>query len=122
MIRIHAPTRGNLSRSAAADKHCEDSGGAPGRPLWRGEVEMSKFAWFATVVAAAGALSVGTAGPALADTGNFGQKVYMCASMMLPYDLNSDGSITMTMPDGTSMYFRTFGAMVTYMRSHQMCS
>jgi hypothetical protein len=46
----------------------------------------------------------------------------MCAHMMLPYDLNSDGSISMTMPDGTSMSFRTFGAMVTYMRSHQMCS
>jgi len=46
----------------------------------------------------------------------------MCASMMLPDDLNADGSITMTIPDGTLMSFRTFGAMVTFMRSHQMCS
>jgi hypothetical protein len=46
----------------------------------------------------------------------------MCASMMLPYDLSPDGSITMTMPDGTVMCFRTFGAMVTYMQSQQMCS
>jgi hypothetical protein len=59
---------------------------------------------------------------ALADTDNFGQKVYGCAHMMLPYDLNRGGSITMTMPDGTVMYFRTFGGMVTYMQSNAMCS
>ena len=46
----------------------------------------------------------------------------MCAPMMLPYDLGPDGSITMTMPDGTSMNFPTFGAMVTFMRSNPMCS
>ena len=74
------------------------------------------------VVAAIVGLGVGVTGPALADTGNFGQKVYMCAHMMLPYDLSPGGSITMTMPDGTSMYFRTFGAMVTYMQSQPMCS
>jgi hypothetical protein len=63
------------------------------------------------------------AGPVGAGTSNFGQKVYMCANMMLPYDLNPDGSITMTMPGATSpMYFRTFGAMVTYMQSQPMCS
>ena len=65
---------------------------------------------------------IGGAAPALADISNFGQQVRMCTSMMLPNDLNADGSITMTMPDGTLMSFRTFGAMVTFMRSHQMCS
>ena len=86
-----------------------------------GNIEMSKLVRFGTV-AIARILGVVVAGPALADSGNFGQQVHTCASMMLPYDLNSDGSITMTMPDGTSMYFRTFGAMVTYMRSQPMCS
>jgi hypothetical protein len=81
-----------------------------------------KLARFGIVVAVVGALGVGAAGPALADTGNFGQQVRMCAGMMLPYDLSADGSITMSMPDGTVMSFRTFGAMVTYMRSHPMCS
>ncbi len=38
-----------------------------------------------------------------------------------PYDLSPNGSITMTMPDGTLMYFPTFGAMVTYMQSQPMC-
>ncbi len=74
------------------------------------------------VAAVVGALGLSVTGPALASTGNFGQNVYMCASMMLPYDLNPGGSITMTMPDGTVMHFRTFGAMVTYMRSQPMCS
>jgi hypothetical protein len=75
-----------------------------------------------TVVVVVGMLGVGLAGPALADTGDLGQQVRMCASMMLPNDLNADGSITMRMPDGTSMTFPTFGAMVTFMQSHQMCS
>lgn len=74
------------------------------------------------VVAATVGLGVGVTGPALADAGSFGQKVYMCAHMMLPYDLSPGGSITMTMPDGASMYFRTFGAMVTYMQLQPMCS
>lgn len=85
---------------------------------------MSWIARSGAVVAIAGIFGWGVTGPALADTGDFGQNVYMCANMMLPYDLSSDGSITMTMPGGTSpMYFRTFGAMVTYMQSQQpMCS
>ena len=75
------------------------------------------------VAAVIGILGLAGAGPALAGTGNFGQNVYMCASMMLPYDLGSDGSITMTMPGATTpMYFRTFGAMVTYMKAQPMCS
>jgi hypothetical protein len=86
------------------------------------KVEMPKIARFATVAASVGILGFGVTGPALADTGNFGQKVYMCASMMLPYDLNSDGSLTMTMPGGATMYFRTFGAMVRYMQSQPTCS
>jgi hypothetical protein len=53
---------------------------------------------------------------------SFGQKVYACANMMLPYDLSADGRITMIMPDGTVMSFPTFGAMVTYMQSQPMCS
>lgn len=83
---------------------------------------MSNLARFATVVAVVGAVGVGGAAPALADTSNFGQQVRMCAHMMLPNALNPGGSITMTMPDGTSMTFPTFGAMVTFMRSHPMCS
>jgi hypothetical protein len=83
---------------------------------------MSWIARAGTVVVDVGILGAGVAGPALADTGTFGQQVRMCAGMMLPNDLNSDGSITMTMPDGMSMNFGTFGAMVTYMQSHQMCS
>ena len=62
-----------------------------------------------------GSLGLGVTGPSLAGTSNFGQKVSICANMMPPYDLSWDGSITMTMPDGAVMYFRTFSAMVTYM-------
>ena len=84
---------------------------------------MSWIARLGAVAAIVGIAGLAATGPALADTGNFGQQVRVCAHMMLPYDLlNSDGSISMTKADGTSMSFRTFGAMVTYMRSHQMCS
>ncbi len=82
---------------------------------------MRKIARLGIVVAAAGALGLGVSAPALAGTDNFGQMVYVCAGKMLPYDIASDGSILMTMPDGTVMYFRTFGGMVTYMQN-QMCS
>ena len=83
---------------------------------------MPWIARLGVVAAIVGGLGLGVTEPALASTGNFGQKVYMCASMMLPYDLSSDGSITIAMPDGTVMYFRTLGAMVTYMQSQPMCS
>ena len=83
---------------------------------------MSRIARLGAVAAIVGIAGLAATGPALADTGNFGQQVRMCAHMMLPYNLNSDGSISMTIPDGTSMSFRTFGAMLAYMRSHQMCS
>ncbi len=83
---------------------------------------MSWIARLGGVAAIVGSVGLGVSGPALAGTSNFGQHVYMCASTMLPYDLNSDGSITMTMPGGTVMYFATFGAMVTHMRSQPMCS
>ena len=83
---------------------------------------MSWIARLAAVAAIVGLAGLAMAGPAVADTGNLGQQVVMCAHMMLPYDLNADGSITMTMPDGRSMYFPTFGAMVTFMRSNPMCS
>jgi hypothetical protein len=67
-------------------------------------------------------IGLGVAVPAAhASTSNFGQNVYQCANVMLPYYLNNDGSISMTMPDGTPMYFRTFGAMVTFMRAQPMC-
>lgn len=62
-----------------------------------------------------------TTAPADASTDNFGQGVYNCAGMMLPYYIDSHGSITMSMPDGTTMHWHTFGAMVTYMRTQQMC-
>jgi hypothetical protein len=83
---------------------------------------MSWIARAGTVVVAVRIPGAGVGGPALADTGTFGQQVRTCASMMLPNDLNSDGSITMTMPDATSTNFPTSGAMVTYMQSHQMCA
>lgn len=83
---------------------------------------MSWSARAGAVVVVVGILGAGVAAPAFADTGDVGQQVRTCASMMLPDDLNPDGSITMIMPDGTSMTFGTFGAMVTYMRSHPMCS
>ena len=82
---------------------------------------MSWIARSGAVTAIVGIAGLAMTGPAVADTGNFGQHVYTCADMMLPYDVGPDGSITMTM-DGTSMYFRTFGAMVTYMQSQPMCS
>jgi hypothetical protein len=83
---------------------------------------MSWIVRLAAIAAVAGSLGLSATVPALAGTSDFGQKVYMCASMMLPYDLSSDGSITMTMPDGTVMHFSSFGAMVVYMRSQPMCS
>lgn len=78
-------------------------------------------AHFGVVAAVVGALGLGATGPALASTSNFGQNVSNCAHMMLPYDLNPGGSITMTMPDGTTMHFSSFGAMVTAMRTQSMC-
>jgi hypothetical protein len=83
---------------------------------------MTSTARLGCAAATLGSLSLGLTAPALADTDSFGQKVYMCAQMMLPYDLDPGGSITMTMPVGTVMYFRTFGGMVTYMQSNPMCS
>lgn len=83
---------------------------------------MSWIARLGVIAAIVGSVGLGVSVPALAGTGNFGQKVYMCADMMLPYDLSPGGSITMTMPDGSVMSFRTFGAMVTHMQSQPMCS
>jgi hypothetical protein len=71
------------------------------------------------------ALAVGGMGTAAAAGGNpdnFGHAVYMCADMMLPYDIDSRGAITMIMPDGSTMHWRNFGEMVIHMRTHQMCS
>jgi hypothetical protein len=82
---------------------------------------MSWIARSGVVAAIVGIAGLGLSAPALADTGNFGQQVVMCAHMMLPNDLNPDGSITMTM-QGTTMTFPSFGAMVTFMRTHSMCS
>jgi hypothetical protein len=83
---------------------------------------MSWIARTGAVAAVVGIAGLAMTRPAMADTGDFGQQVVMCAHMMLPYDLGPDGSITMIMQDGTSMYFPTFGAMVTFMRSSPMCS
>ena len=73
----------------------------------------------AVVLAALGIVG-GASTPAAAQTSNFGQQVKMCANMMLP-PAGPDGQITMTM-NGTTMTFRNFGAMVTYMQDHSMCS
>lgn len=84
---------------------------------------MSRIARSGAVLAIAAVIGWGVTQPAVAGTTNSGQKVYMCAHMMLPYDLSADGSISMTMPGATTpMYFRTFGDMVTYMQSQPMCS
>lgn len=66
-------------------------------------------------------VGLSVAAPANASTDNFGQAVYGCAGVMLPYTISSRGSITMTMPDGSVMYWRTFGDMVNSMRTHDMC-
>lgn len=66
-------------------------------------------------------VGLGANAPASADTGSFGQAVRTCASMMLPGDLGPRGSISMTMPDGSTMAWRNFGQMVTSMRTQQMC-
>ena len=66
-------------------------------------------------------VGLSVAAPANANTDNFGRAVYDCAGVMLPYAISSRGSITMTMPDGSVMYWRTFGDMVRSMRTHDMC-
>lgn len=86
---------------------------------------MSRIASSGAVLAIGAVIGLGVTQQAVAVAGttNFGQQVYTCAHMMLPYDLSADGSISMTMPGATTpMYFRTFGAMVTYMQSQPMCS
>ncbi len=83
---------------------------------------MPWIARLGVIAAIAGSVGWGVTAPASAATGTFGQQVYQCANLMLPYDISSGGSITMTMPDGTVMKFPTFGAMVTYMQSQPMCS
>ena len=83
---------------------------------------MSWVSRSSAVIVIAGILGLGTTGPAFADSASLGRQVVMCAHMMLPYDIGPDGSISMTMADGTPMFFPTFGAMVTYMQSHSMCS
>ena len=79
----------------------------------------------AVVLAVAGltvaGVGVGVSSPASAGTDNFGQAVYRCAREMLPYTLDAGGGITMTMPDGSTMHWRSFGEMVTSMRSLDMC-
>lgn len=83
---------------------------------------MTRFVRLTSLAAITAVIGLVVAAPAAsASTNNFGQRVYQCASVMLPYYLNPDGSISMTMPDGTAMYFRTFGLMVTYMKSQPMC-
>lgn len=98
-------------------------------PKTRRSREMSKserYLNLATRVGLVVATAVGVVGlnatmPASASTDNFGQGVYACAGVMLPYHIDSQGSITMTMPDGSTMHWRTFGEMVTYMRNNTMC-
>lgn len=80
----------------------------------------SRMALVAAAVLFVGGLAATS--PASASTNNFGQGVYNCARDMLPYSIDSRGSITMLMPDGTTMHWRSFGAMVTYMRTQQMCT
>jgi hypothetical protein len=61
-----------------------------GGTLLEGKVKVSELARSGTVVAVVETLGAAAAGPVLADTSNFGRKVYRCASMMLPYDLTDE--------------------------------
>jgi hypothetical protein len=53
---------------------------------------MSWIARAATVAVIVGDARRRAPGPALGDTGNFGQQVRTYAHMMFPYDLNSHGA------------------------------
>jgi hypothetical protein len=73
------------------------------------------------VALALGLAASSPAVPASAATDNFGHAVYQCARAMLPYDIDSRGAITMKMPDGSTMQWRNFGEMVTFMSTYRMC-
>lgn len=69
------------------------------------------------LVAAVGALVAGPTGSALAaeDSAAFGQHVAACAREHLGQRPDPP-AVTCTMPDGSTMTFATFGAMVQHMR------
>jgi hypothetical protein len=72
----------------------------------------------AMVVAAVGAAVAGPTGSAsaAADSAATGQHVAMCARDHLGKRANPP-AVTCTMPDGSTMTFRNFGAMVQHMRA-----
>ncbi|HEX6758512.1 MAG TPA: hypothetical protein VF086_08885 [Propionibacteriaceae bacterium] len=70
------------------------------------------------LVAAVGAAVAGPSGSAFAapDSASFGQHVANCAREHLGQRANPP-ALTCTMPDGSTMTFPTFGAMVRHMRA-----
>lgn len=69
------------------------------------------------LIAGAAVFAVGFAPTALASSGSgFGQHVADCAQEHLGQRI-SPPSVTCTMPDGTTMTFPNFGAMVRHMRT-----
>ncbi len=70
------------------------------------------------LVAAVGAVVAGPADSALAadDSAAFGQHVAACAEEHLGQRADVP-AVTCTMPDGSTMTFPTFGAMVQHMRA-----
>jgi hypothetical protein len=72
------------------------------------------------LLAAVGAMVVVPAGSALAaaDSAAFGQHVASCAREHLGQRADAP-AVTCTMPDGSTMTFATFGAMVQHMRTMQ---
>jgi len=70
------------------------------------------------LVAAVGAVVAGPTGSALAaeDSAAFGQHVAACAREHLGQRADPP-AVTCTMPDGSTMTFPTFGAMVQHMRT-----
>jgi hypothetical protein len=72
------------------------------------------------LVAAVGAVVAGPTGSALAaeDPAAFGQHVAACAREHLGQRADAP-AVTCTMPDGSTMTFATFGAMVQHTRTMQ---
>jgi hypothetical protein len=79
---------------------------------------MRRLAWLLALLVAVGAMVIGPTGSALAaaDSAAFGQHVASCAREHLGKRTDTP-AVTCTMPDGSTMTFATFGAMVQHMRA-----
>ncbi len=81
---------------------------------------MRKLTRLLALLVAVGAMVIGAAGGALAaeDSATFGQHIASCAREHLGKRADAP-AVTCTMPDGSTMTFATFGAMVQHMRAMQ---